>query len=95
MNASQALVTGSIPVARSLKQTDLISLFYFMQNKKPENTGFKGCLDGFEPSTSSSTVRRSAVELQAPRRTKFYHTALAFASLFFKCETNSDLLIFS
>ncbi len=25
-----------------------------------------GCLDGFEPSTSSSTVRRSAVELQAP-----------------------------
>jgi hypothetical protein len=26
----------------------------------------EGCLVGFEPTTSSSTVRRSAVELQAP-----------------------------
>ena len=36
-----------------------------------EKTSFgalKGCLDGFEPSTSASTVQRSAVELQAPYR---------------------------
>ena len=35
-----------------------------------------GCLTGFEPATSSSTVRRSTFELQAPCRREFYHEEL-------------------
>ncbi len=35
---------------------------------------FSGCLTGFEPATSASTVRRSTLELQAPcERRRFYH----------------------
>jgi hypothetical protein len=34
---------------------------------KPAPSLNLGCLRGFEPPTSSSTVRRSTLELQAPR----------------------------
>jgi hypothetical protein len=39
-----------------------------------------GCQMGFEPTASSSTVRRSAIELLAPYAGLFYHEEESFSS---------------
>lgn len=40
----------------------------------------KGCQMGVEPTTTASTVRRSAIELLAPYFPRFYHEGRVLAS---------------
>ena len=50
-----------------LLSTKFPSINSLGNKKEPFPVLFPGCLEGLEPSTSSSTVKHSAIELQAPR----------------------------